>query len=185
MTPIAAAIRNKIARPYLVDSTVRDFASTTGSSAVPSAVVRLTWMTVDPCGAELTGSRTVGDRLGCTTITFLKWPTVSWDVRSGELTTLTFTLTRIGLDIPFRIDTGIFPDAPPIVTWSEAMILTLPSSPLRYADRLWASMDPCGIPLPRQADDSVAASASPSDCCSPWRAGRAWPGRRPGRCRSR
>ena len=59
-TPIAAPMRNKIARPYLVDSTVSEVMRE--RQRLPSTLVRLSWMAVGPIGAELTGSRTVA---GC------------------------------------------------------------------------------------------------------------------------
>src|SRR6516225_12436029 len=103
-TPIAAPMRTRIARPYLVDTTVSEVS--VNVSTVPSALVRLRWMTVDPCGAELTGSRTVaGSWAGITTRSW-KWRMVSWDVRPGELDTVAATRTRMAWCSPFWIDTG-------------------------------------------------------------------------------
>ena len=53
-------MRNRIARPYLVDKTVSEV--WVNGSIVPFALVRTSWISVDPCGAELTGIRTVA---GC------------------------------------------------------------------------------------------------------------------------
>ena len=50
-------------------------------------------MTVDPCGAEVTGSLTLMAWPGWTMTTLSKGPTVSWDVRSCVLSTVAFTLT--------------------------------------------------------------------------------------------
>ena len=81
---------------------------------------------MDPCGAELTGSRT-GDDGDCGGIvtTSWKWPMVSWEVRPGVLTTVATTRTRMAWCSPFSIVTGTSPEAPPIGTWAELMILTL------------------------------------------------------------
>ena len=64
-------------------------------SGVPSALVRLSLIWVDPCGAELTGSRTVPGALAGMVTTSWKWPMVSWDVRRGELATVATTRTRM------------------------------------------------------------------------------------------
>ena len=91
-TPIAAPIRNKIARPYLVDLTVREVSRS--GSGFPSAVVRVSWIAVGTFGAELTGSRTSGACWGWTVITLWKWPMLSWEVRPGRSTTVALSRTR-------------------------------------------------------------------------------------------
>ncbi len=93
MTPIAAPMRKRIARPYLVDNTVKEATGT--GSGLPSGLVSRRWMTVDPCGAEVTGSLTLMAWPGGTMTTLSKGPTVSWDYRLGVLATVAFTLTRI------------------------------------------------------------------------------------------
>ena len=50
-------------------------------------------MAVGPIGAELTGSRMVTACWGGTVTRLWKRPMVSWEVRSGELTTLAFSRT--------------------------------------------------------------------------------------------
>ncbi len=61
---------------------------------------------------------------------------------------------------PFSIVTGTSPEAPPIGTWSELMILTLCSADVTYSDRPRVRAAPRGSPPPRQAADCVASSAS-------------------------
>ena len=118
-----------MARPYLVDTTVNDVSANV--SGVPFALVRLSRMSVDPIGAELTCSRAVTASPGGTVTTLRDPPKVSWEGRSGELSALAFSWTSMALFPPFLIDTGICPDAPPIGTCGETTIWTLPSSPLR------------------------------------------------------
>src|SRR5580704_15372813 len=104
-------------------------------------------MTVDPCGAELTGSRTVTACWGGTT-TRGNWPTVSWDVRPGELSALATTRTLMACcSSPFWIDTGTCPEEPPVGTsGTDLMILTFFSALSREADRPPARDRPCAFP---------------------------------------
>src|SRR5690348_5866685 len=123
-------------------------------SGVPSAAARLTWMDVDPCGAEETGSLTKGDLPGGMTSTSWKRPTVSWDVRPRVLSTPTTTRTWMAWCCrPFWMVNGTSPEDPPMDTWEDAMILTFPSAASMYPDRLSIRLSPWLSSRPRQAAD--------------------------------
>ena len=155
-------MRNKIARPYLVDSTVKVVGST--DSVLLFAVVRLSWMAVGPIGAELTGSRTSAVCWGRTLTRSWKFPMVSWAVRSGTSTTLALSRTSTACRDRFWMDTGTSPEEPPIGTCGATMIVIRLSSPLMNANSLPARPRPWAVRRPRQATDSVAVWASSSAC---------------------
>src|ERR1700728_2542763 len=75
------------------------------------------------------------------------------------------SLTRtVCFSRPFWIATGSRPEAPAIEICPVGMILTLCSALDRYWPRPFTRASPCAVelPPPRQADDSVAASACSS-----------------------
>ena len=108
-------MRIRIARPYLVENTVSEL-PLTSVSGVPFALVRLSWMKVDPCGAEETGKRTVTVCPGGMMTTSWNRPMVSCDVRATVATSL---IRMDWTSSPFSIDTGTSPDEPPIRTWLD------------------------------------------------------------------
>ena len=88
---------------------------------------------VDPCGAELTGSRTVTASPGGTWTSLENLPMLSCEGRSGLLSGLATTRTRMVFRLrPFWIATGTEPWEPPIGTVGEVMIRTFLTAFVMY-----------------------------------------------------